>query len=286
MANREFKARFINKHDIEANWQRATFIPEPGEIIVYDKDAGHDYERFKIGDGLLDINSLPFADAPVKAYVDERVNIISEAVLTVGKEIENVDAELVRLVGDTPVSEQIKTEMNTLAPAEHTHNYAGSDSVGGAANSAAKLNTNAGSVTQPVYFDNGVPVQTTHTLGASVPSDAKFTDTVYTHPDTSGNKHIPSGGASGQLLRWSADGTAVWSDDNSKIYSNATTSEDGLMSAKDKEKLDTVVGLVGDKSVSTQIDEAIMVTADTKLHIVVNSEQPSSPAPGTLWLQI
>lgn len=40
------------------------------------------------------------------------------------------------------------------------------------------------------------------------------TDTVYTHPTTSGNKHIPSGGSSGQILRWSADGTAVWGADN------------------------------------------------------------------------
>ena len=68
------------------------------------------------------------------------------------------------------------------ADKEHGHNYAGSDTDGGAANSAKKLETNAGSATQPVYFANGVPVQTTHTLGASVPADAKFTDTVYTHP--------------------------------------------------------------------------------------------------------
>lgn len=39
------------------------------------------------------------------------------------------------------------------------------------------------------------------------------TDTVYTHPTTAGNKHIPSGGATGQILRWSADGTAVWGTD-------------------------------------------------------------------------
>lgn len=32
----------------------------------------------------------------------------------------------------------------------------------------------------------------------------------YIHPTTSGNKHIPAGGASGQILKWSADGTAVW----------------------------------------------------------------------------
>ena len=35
-------------------------------------------------------------------------------------------------------------------------------------------------------------------------------NTVYTHPTTSGNKHIPSGGSSGQILEWSADGTAKW----------------------------------------------------------------------------
>ena len=39
---------------------------------------------------------------------------------------------------------------------------------------------------------------------------ATDTDTVYTHPTTAGNKHIPSGGASGQFLRYSASGTASW----------------------------------------------------------------------------
>ncbi len=34
--------------------------------------------------------------------------------------------------------------------------------------------------------------------------------TQYTHPTTAGNKHIPSGGSSGQILKWSANGTAVW----------------------------------------------------------------------------
>lgn len=31
-----------------------------------------------------------------------------------------------------------------------------------------------------------------HTVDTDVPEDAKFTDTVYVHPETSGNKHIPS----------------------------------------------------------------------------------------------
>ena len=36
------------------------------------------------------------------------------------------------------------------------------------------------------------------------------TNTVYTHPTTAGNKHIPAGGSAGQILKWSAAGTAVW----------------------------------------------------------------------------
>lgn len=32
----------------------------------------------------------------------------------------------------------------------------------------------------------------------------------YTHPTTAGNKHIPSGGSSGQVLKYSSSGTATW----------------------------------------------------------------------------
>lgn len=37
----------------------------------------------------------------------------------------------------------------------------------------------------------------------------------YSHPTTSGNKHIPSGGAAGQILKWLSDGTAGWGDEKS-----------------------------------------------------------------------
>ena len=62
--------------------------------------------------------------------------------------------------------------------AGHTHNYAASSSAGGSASSAVKLDTaTSGSATQPVYFSGGKPVACTYTLGKSVPSNAKFTDT-------------------------------------------------------------------------------------------------------------
>lgn len=62
----------------------------------------------------------------------------------------------------------------------------------------------------------------------------------YVHPTTAGNKHIPAGGSSGQILRWSADGTAAWGADNNTTYANATTSKAGLMSSADKSKLNSL----------------------------------------------
>lgn len=61
--------------------------------------------------------------------------------------------------------------------AEKGHTHPAQTSVSGNAGSANKLNTNAGSTTQPVYFADGVPKVTTYSLNKSVPADAKFTDT-------------------------------------------------------------------------------------------------------------
>lgn len=70
------------------------------------------------------------------------------------------------------------SDSSSFAPSSHNHNYAGSSSAGGSANSAVKLDTaTAGSATQPVYFSDGKPVACSYTLGKSVPSDAVFTDT-------------------------------------------------------------------------------------------------------------
>lgn len=60
---RELKVRIIQKHDIEENWrQTIDFIPENGEIIIYEIDDSHNYVRFKIGDGETNINNLPFSN--------------------------------------------------------------------------------------------------------------------------------------------------------------------------------------------------------------------------------
>lgn len=82
------------------------------------------------------------------------------------------------------VTSSIQTQLNGKAASSHTHNYAGSSSAGGAANSANKLNTDAGSSTQPVYFSGGKPVAATDYSNAYVRA-LKIVDTRNTNPTPS-----------------------------------------------------------------------------------------------------
>ena len=96
------------------------------------------------------------------------------------------------------------TSSSDLARGDHNHDgayqakgsyltgttkYAGSSTQGGAATSANKLNTDAGSATNPIYFSGGVPTALSYTIEKSVPSNAVFTDTKVT---TVGNHYTPS----------------------------------------------------------------------------------------------
>ena len=61
MANKPFNTRIQLKHDTEAHWELATgFSPKAGELIIYDVDATHSSPRFKVGDGITNVNELPF----------------------------------------------------------------------------------------------------------------------------------------------------------------------------------------------------------------------------------
>jgi hypothetical protein len=47
------------------------------------------------------------------------------------------------------------------------------------------------------------------------------TDTVYTHPTSAGNVHIPAGGSAGQILRYASAGTAAWGTDENDAVAMA-----------------------------------------------------------------
>lgn len=53
--------RIIHTHDTQEHWEQCSgFVPRLGELIIYDADDIHMYERFKIGDGVTTVNQLPF----------------------------------------------------------------------------------------------------------------------------------------------------------------------------------------------------------------------------------
>lgn len=126
------------------------------------------------------------------------------------------------MVDFTPYAKQADVTSGLAGKADkvHTHEYAGSDSVGGAANEAAKLTTEtAGNAIIPAYFADGVPKACTHKLEKDVPASAVFTDTT---------------------------------------YDDASTDEHGLMSTKDKSKLDGIEA-ASDEEVSEMISTIFTV---------------------------
>lgn len=75
--------RMIQKHDIQANWDKIPdFIPMLAEIIVYDPDDYCSHARLKIGDGKTTITSLPF--------IDEIIDISSSQVIYQGDLLTNI----------------------------------------------------------------------------------------------------------------------------------------------------------------------------------------------------
>ena len=51
----------VQKHETEANWRKAVnFTPKLGQLIIYDADEKHPFARIKVGDGVHNVNDLPF----------------------------------------------------------------------------------------------------------------------------------------------------------------------------------------------------------------------------------
>jgi len=121
MAEKILYGRMIQKHDLEANWLKATnFIPKQGEIIVYDKDSNYNYERIKIGDGTTLVSALPFVDDALRTSllaeigaVDDKVDAVSTLVgdITVSEQIEA--AQIVYVGPTQPTDPNIKVWINT-----------------------------------------------------------------------------------------------------------------------------------------------------------------------------
>ena len=130
--------------------------------------------------------------------------------------------------------------LSDIGALPNTTTYAGSSTVGGSATSAAKLDTNAGSGTQPVYFSNGVPTATTYALNKTVPSDAVFTDTTYE------SKTAASGGTdvslctTGEKYTWNSKQNAI--DSSHKLSADLvddTSTTNKFATAEELEQIQT-----------------------------------------------
>ena len=77
MTEKVIKTRTQQKHDIEANWNKATnFIPKAGEIIIYDPDATYAVARQKVGDGKTKVSELPFIGPTIGGATSEDSHLL------------------------------------------------------------------------------------------------------------------------------------------------------------------------------------------------------------------
>lgn len=162
--------------------------------------ASHNHDDRYYTESEIDtkITTLETADsdnlAAAKKYADDKVAALVDS----APETLNTLNELAAALGDdanfaTTITNQIAGKAN----ANHTHD---------AATTAVDGFMTSDMVTKLNGIDNNA--------------------NNYIHPTTSGNKHIPSGGSSGQFLGWNSDGTAAWVSNpntDSKVQTTADT---------------------------------------------------------------
>ena len=192
---------------------------------------------------------------------------------------------------------EITSKPSSFTPASHTHNYAGSSSAGGSATSAVKLDSSAGSATQPVYFSGGKPVACTYTLGKSVPSNAVFTDTHYTtglKVGASATATANAAATNGKVYLNVLDNTTV-RDSHKIVGSGATTvtsDANGVITISSTDTNTTYTSLKNPYSLTVKQNGSTLTTYDgssaktaTVQGTVIAASAPSGQAVGDFWIK-
>ena len=313
MLRKNIKSRIILKHDIESNWLLATgFTPLKGEVIIYDVDDKHSYERVKIGDGQHNVNDLHFIDSnkvdkvsgkglSTNDYTTAEKNKLAGIAEGANKTVVDsalsdsstnpvqnkvikayIDSEITEWVGDEKVSEQITAAIAGKSDTDHTHNYAGSSSVGGAANSVKTnltVKLNGGSTEGTNLFTyNGSTAKTVNitpsAIGAAASSHGNHVPAV----ETANNAKFLRNDNTWQTVTPANIGAAASSHGTHVTYATTAPVMDGTASvgsattvarSDHKHPTDTsraaasdvaeLKDLVGDVKVSEQIAAANMI---------------------------
>lgn len=130
-------------------------LPNTTVIPSIDGLATESYVDTKVA-GLVDSapSTLDTLNELAAALGDDP-NFATTVATQIGEKVDKVDG---KGLSTNDLTDALKSNYNTAyTHSQDPHNYAGSSTSGGAATSANKLNTDAGSTTQPVYFKNGVP---------------------------------------------------------------------------------------------------------------------------------
>ena len=194
---KNIQTRIQHKHDIEANWLKATnFIPKAGELIIYDVDATHTEPRLKIGNGTTTVNNLPFAGDNSKA-TDTKVTQ-NAAITTAG--------EYPVILGNTTSIAKITDAVNKTS----TLKYNPSTKVLTAPTFRGGLTTNGNNIilTESINYSTTLPTSGTEGQLYFLEDDSPA---------------LPIGGSAGQVLvkNSATDGDASWT---TNISGNAATS--------------------------------------------------------------
>jgi hypothetical protein len=134
---------------------------------------------------------------------------------TDGAHVKTISAEYYKRTENSAVTnERIQDALDGKAASTHTH---GNITNGGALQTNDITIASGDKLVVTDSSDSAKVARTSISFDASTATQcltkkgtwATFNN--YSHPTSAGNKHVPSGGASGQILKYSAAGTAAWS---------------------------------------------------------------------------
>ena len=157
----------------------------------------------------------------------KKLGVIDSLVTAIKAIVDNIDVTYVKKQGDG-MSGPLR-----FGQGGSIYGYDEPDGTGSLEFTASKVRQNGAELATKEYADSKAYTHPTGSGYKHIPSGGSSgnilrwssngtaawgAETVYTHPVTSGNKHIPSGGASGKILRWASDGTAKW--DSETVYTH------------------------------------------------------------------
>ncbi len=158
------------------------------------------------------------------------------------------------------------------AAQSHVHNYAGSSSAGGAATSALKLTTNAGSANTPVYFVDGIPKACTSLniaqggTGATTAADARTNLGAAASSDLA--KYLPlTGGTLTGGLTVSSGNLSFTSTNGSVRIENSAEKDTGILTANATRKALFYVSAAGNAGIYDVTNSNWILRSDTSKNI-------------------